>query len=107
MIGDLIAAEMTPHAVELALEIQERNRKPAMTRPIGSGGVPSNALRSMPSLHSVGSCWLILGNRLVADTLEREWNDKLRILAGAQEEQQSARPAPGPHRVGRRSPGAG
>ena len=30
------------------------------------------------------------GNRLVADTLEREWNDKLRILAGAQEERARA-----------------
>jgi hypothetical protein len=27
-------------------------------------------------------------NRLVADTLECEWNDKLRVLAKAQEERQ-------------------
>src|SRR5215471_10658202 len=31
------------------------------------------------------------GNRLVADTLEGEWNDKLRALANAQEERQRAR----------------
>src|SRR5262249_60650188 len=30
-------------------------------------------------------------NRLVADTLEREWNDKLRALAEAREERERAR----------------
>src|SRR5208283_4421345 len=30
-------------------------------------------------------------NRLVADTLEREWNDKLRALANAQEERERGR----------------
>ncbi|XUW93203.1 hypothetical protein OH764_34250 (plasmid) [Burkholderia sp. M6-3] len=28
------------------------------------------------------------GNRLVADTLEHEWNDKLRILADAREQRE-------------------
>ena len=73
VIGDLIAAEMTPHAVELALEIRKKS-KPAMTRPIGSGGVPSNALKIDAELaQHVSSCMLVdPGNRLVADTLERE-----------------------------------
>ena len=31
------------------------------------------------------------GNRLVADTLEAEWNDKLRALAQAREERERAR----------------
>lgn len=31
------------------------------------------------------------GNRLVADTLEREWNEKLRSLAGVREERERAR----------------
>jgi hypothetical protein len=30
-------------------------------------------------------------NRLVADTLEAEWNEKLRILANAREDRESAR----------------
>ena len=59
VIGDLIAAEMTPHAVELALEIRKE---------IGARYDEADRLRrqysrtksrSMPSLQSVGSCWLI------------------------------------------------
>ena len=57
VIGDLMAAEMTPHAVELALEIRKKveARYDEADR---LRGVPSNTLGSMPSLHSVGSYWL-------------------------------------------------
>ncbi len=35
------------------------------------------------------------GNRLVADTLEADWNDKLRALAAAREDYEHARQADG------------
>ncbi|WP_234851163.1 hypothetical protein [Sinorhizobium meliloti] len=48
-------------------------------------------------------------NRLVADTLEGEWNEKLRILANAREERERARQAAftyaaGPYGVRRSGP---
>lgn len=57
-IGELIAAEMTPAAVELALESGKRSKR-VMTKRINSGPARSSAPRSMPSLLSGASCWSI------------------------------------------------
>ncbi len=84
VIGDLIAAEMTPHAVELALEI----RKEIEARYDEADRLRRRAVeRAQIDAELAQRRFMLVdpGNRLVADTLEREWNDKLRILAGAQE----------------------
>jgi hypothetical protein len=81
---------MTPAAVELALEIRreieaqyeeaDRLRCRAIERAqIEAGLAQRRYMLVDPS------------NRLVADTLEGEWNDKLRALAKAEEERQRAR----------------
>jgi DNA invertase Pin-like site-specific DNA recombinase len=89
VIGDLIAAEMTPHAVELALEI----RKEIEARYDEADRLRRRAVeRAQIDAELAQRRFMLVdpGNRLVADTLEREWNDKLRILAGAQEERERA-----------------
>ena len=89
VIGDLIAAEMTPHAVELALEI----RKEIEARYDEADRLRRRAVERAQIEAELAQRRFMLvdpGNRLVADTLEREWNDKLRILAGAQEERERA-----------------
>lgn len=89
VIGDLIAAEMTPHAVELALEI----RKEIEARYDEADRLRRRAVeRAQIDAELAQRRFMLVdpGNRLVADTLEREWNDKLRILAGAQEERARA-----------------
>ena len=90
-IGELIADEMTPAAVELALEIRreiearhdeaDRLRRRAVER----------AQIVAEFSHSDDFMLVDPANRLVADTLEREWNNKLRALASAQEERERGR----------------
>src|SRR5574337_543904 len=89
-IGKLIADQMTPAAVELALEIRreiearhdeaDRLRRRAVERAQIEAGLAQRRFMLVDP-----------ANRLVADTLEREWNDKLRALASAQEERERAR----------------
>ena len=62
-----------------------------MPRPISCAVAGLNVRRSTPISRNAASCWSIRHNRLVADTLEREWNDKLRTLAEAREEREQAR----------------
>jgi len=86
-IGALIAEKMTPAAVELALEIRreiearheeaERLRGRAVERAQIEADLAQRRFMMVDP-----------GNRLVADTLEREWNEKLRSLAKAQEERE-------------------
>lgn len=86
-IGELIAAAMTPAAVELALEI----RKEIEARHDEGDRLRLRAVERAQFDAELAQRRFMLvdpGNRLVADTLEREWNDKLRILAGAQEERE-------------------
>ena len=59
-----------------------------MKKPIGFVFAPLNAPRSKRISRNGDLCWVDPGNRLVADTLEGEWNDKLRALANAQDERQ-------------------
>lgn len=86
-IGELIAAEMTPAAVELALEI----RKEIETRHGEADRLRLRAVEQAQFDAELAQRRFMLvdpANRLVADTLEREWNDKLRSLAGAREERE-------------------
>jgi DNA invertase Pin-like site-specific DNA recombinase len=88
-IGQLIAAEMTPAAVELALEI----RKEIDARHEEADQLRLRAVERAQIDADLAQRRFMLvdpNNRLVADTLEREWNDKLRMLAGAQEERTRA-----------------
>tara|TARA_A100001391_G_scaffold163819_2_gene123470 strand:- start:5501 stop:7618 length:2118 start_codon:yes stop_codon:yes gene_type:complete len=88
-IGELIATEMTPTAVELALEIgkeiearhdeADRLRLRAVERARIDADLAQRRFMLVDP-----------NNRLVADTLEREWNDRLRVLAGVQEERTRA-----------------
>jgi DNA invertase Pin-like site-specific DNA recombinase len=86
-IGELISAKMTPAAVELALEI----RKEIQARHAEADRLRLRAVERARIEADLAQRRFMLvdpGNRLVADTLECEWNDKLRALAKAQEERQ-------------------
>ncbi len=88
-IGTLVSESMTPAAVELALEIR---------REIEARYEEADQLRCRvveraqieADLAQRRFMMVDPNNRLVADTLEREWNDKLRALAGAREERERA-----------------
>lgn len=86
-IGELISAKMTPAAVELALEI----RKEIDARHEEADRLRLRAVeRARIEADFAQRRFMLVdpSNRLVADTLECEWNDKLRALARAQEERQ-------------------
>lgn len=89
-IGELIATEMTPAAVELALEI----RKEIEARHDEADRLRLRAVeRAQFEVELAQRRFMLVdpNNRLVADTLEREWNDKLRAVAKAQEERERER----------------
>ncbi|MHC4933629.1 MAG: recombinase family protein, partial [Planctomycetota bacterium] len=89
-IGELVAQEMTPAAVELALEIRreiearyqeaDRLRSCAVERAQTEADLAQRRFMRVDPDH-----------RLVADTLEAEWNEKLRALAKAREERERGR----------------
>jgi DNA invertase Pin-like site-specific DNA recombinase len=89
-VGSLVAKVMTPSAVELALDIQ---------REIESRQEEADRLRCRAVERAQADADLAQrrfmmvdpSNRLVADTLEADWNEKLRILAKAREERERAR----------------
>jgi hypothetical protein len=89
-IGELVAEKMTPAAVELAIEIrreiegQYEEADRLRCRAIERAQIEADLAQRRYMLVDPG-------NRLVADTLEGEWNDKLRALAKAQEEREHAR----------------
>lgn len=84
-IGALVAQAMTPAAVELALEIrteiEARQREVEQLR-------DQAVERAQIDADLAKRRYLMVdpGNRLVADTLEADWNEKLRLLAQAQQE---------------------
>lgn len=89
-IGALVAERMTPAAVELALEI----RREIEARQQEADQLRSRAVERAQFEADLAQRRFMLvdpGNRLVADTLEAEWNDKLRALAQAREERERAR----------------
>ena len=88
-IGELIAAEMTPTAVELALEV----RKEIEAHHDDADQLRLRAVQRAQIDADLAQRRFMLvdpNNRLVADTLEREWNDKLRMLADMHEERERA-----------------
>ncbi len=89
-IGALVAEEMTPAAVELAIEI----RREVEARHEEADQLRCRAVERAQIEADLAQRRFMLvdpGNRLVADTLEREWNEKLRALAGVREERERAR----------------
>jgi DNA invertase Pin-like site-specific DNA recombinase len=89
-IGALVAERMTPAAVELALEI----RREIEARQQDADRLRSRAIERAQFEADLAQRRFMLvdpGNRLVADTLEGEWNNKLRVLAQAREERERSR----------------
>jgi len=89
-IGLLIAEQITPSAVELTLEV----RKEIEARQEEADKLRRRAVERAQVEADLAQRRFMLvdpNNRLVADTLEGEWNDKLRILANAREERERAR----------------
>jgi len=89
-IGALIAERMTPAAVELALEI----RQEIEARQQEADQLRYRAVERAQFEADLAQRRFMLvdpSNRLVADTLEAEWNNKLRALVQAREEREHAR----------------
>lgn len=89
-VGELIATMMTPAAVELALEI----RREIDARHDEADRLRLRAVERAQFEADLAQRRFMLvdpNNRLVADTLEREWNEKLRLLRKAQEERERGR----------------
>ncbi|MBI5245840.1 MAG: recombinase family protein [Elusimicrobia bacterium] len=89
-IGELIAEEMTPAAVGLALEI----RREIEARYEEADHLRCRAIERAQIEADLAQRRFMLvdpSNRLVADTLEGEWNDKLRALSKAREERERGR----------------
>jgi Recombinase zinc beta ribbon domain len=89
-IGALVAEKMTPAAVELALEI----RREIEARHEEADRLRSRTVERAQQAADLAQRRFMMvdpGNRLVADTLEREWNEKLRILAQSQEAREQSR----------------
>jgi DNA invertase Pin-like site-specific DNA recombinase len=89
-IGALIAEKMTPAAVELALEI----RREIETRHEEADRLRSRTVERAQIAADLAQRRFMLvdpNNRLVADTLEGEWNQRLRALAEAREERERER----------------
>ena len=89
-IGALITERMTPAAVELALEI----RREIETRQEEADRLRCRAIERAQFEADLAQRRFMLvdpANRLVADTLEAEWNNKLHTLAQTREERERAR----------------
>ncbi|MFQ3459830.1 hypothetical protein PMN64_41885 [Bradyrhizobium sp. UFLA01-814] len=89
-IGMLIAEQLTPAAVELALDI----RREIEARYEEADQLRCRAIERAQIEADLAQRRFMLvdnNNRLVADTLEGEWNDKLRVLAKAREDRERAR----------------
>jgi DNA invertase Pin-like site-specific DNA recombinase len=89
-IGTLVAERMTPAAVELALEI----RREIEARHEEADQLRRRAIERAQIEADLAQRRFMLvdpSNRLVADTLEAEWNDKLRALALVREERERGR----------------
>lgn len=89
-VGALVVEQMTPAAVALAFEI----RAEIESRQEEAHQLRHRAVeRAQVDADLAQRRFMLVdpGNRLVADTLESEWNDKLRTLARAREDQEQAR----------------
>lgn len=91
-VGKLIAETMTPSAVVLALEV----RKEIEARHAEADALRCRAVERAQTDADLAQRRFMKvdpNNRLVADTLEADWNEKLRTLAKAREEREHARRA--------------
>jgi len=89
-VGKLVAERMTPAAVELALDI----RREIEARQEEADRLRCRAIeRAQVEADLAERRFMMVdpSNRLVADTLEADWNNKLRALATAREERKQAR----------------
>ncbi|MDH5658960.1 MAG: recombinase family protein [Nitrosopumilus sp.] len=89
-VGALVAQKMTPAAVELALEI----RRDIEARQQEADQLRCRAIeRAQVEAELAQRRFMMVdpSNRLVADTLEADWNEKLRALATAREERERDR----------------
>jgi DNA invertase Pin-like site-specific DNA recombinase len=89
-IGQLVVEKMTPTAVELALEV----RKEIEARHEEADQLRSRAIeRAQHDADLAQRRFMMVdpSNRLVANTLEADWNGKLRVLAEARDERERAR----------------
>lgn len=89
-VGTLVAEKMTPAAVDLALEI----RREIESRQQEADQLRCRAVeRAQVDADLAQRRYMMVdpSNRLVADSLEAEWNDKLRVLARAREERERHR----------------
>jgi hypothetical protein len=89
-IGALVVEKMTPAAVELALQI----RSEIEARQEEADQLRCRAIEKAQIEADLAQRRFMLvdpSNRLVADTLEAEWNDRLRALAKAREDRERAR----------------
>jgi DNA invertase Pin-like site-specific DNA recombinase len=89
-VGLLVAEKLTPAAVELALEI----RREIEARYEEADRLRCRAIeRAQVDADLAQRRFMMVdpANRLVADTLESDWNDKLRALTKARDERERAR----------------
>ncbi len=89
-LGDLVVEQMTPAAVQLALQI----RAEIETRSQEADQLRCRAIeRAQIDAELAQRRFMLVdpGNRLVADTLEAQWNEKLRALAKAREDRERDR----------------
>jgi DNA invertase Pin-like site-specific DNA recombinase len=88
-VGLLVAGKMTPAAVELALEIQRE----VQTRHDEADQLRCRAIeRAQVDADLAQRRFMMVdpANRLVADTLESDWNEKLRALEKVRDERERA-----------------
>jgi DNA invertase Pin-like site-specific DNA recombinase len=89
-VGLLVIDQMTPAAVDLALEIrreiERRHEEADQLRCRATERAQIDATLAQRRYMMIDP-----GNRLVADTLEADWNEKLRALAKARDERERAR----------------
>ena len=89
-VGKLVADRMTPAAVELALDI----RREIEARQEEADRLRCRAMERAQIEADLAERRFMMvdpNNRLVADTLEADWNNKLRALAKSREEREQAR----------------
>ncbi|WP_404379505.1 recombinase family protein [Caenispirillum salinarum] len=89
-IGMLVADVMTPAVVEIALDV----RREVEARHEEADRLRCRAIQRAQIEAELAQRRFMLvdpGNRLVADTLEGEWNEKLRLLADARHERERTR----------------
>jgi DNA invertase Pin-like site-specific DNA recombinase len=89
-VGELLLTSVTPAALEVALAVQEEIHK-RLEEADRLRKAQVERARYEASLAQRRYMKVDPGNRLVADTLETEWNNKLRLLAEAEQEYQRRR----------------